>query len=187
MPGSDYYPFGKSSTMKSFEIEQKYRVKNPAGMRRRLIALGARKLGGGIEHNEIYDLLGMLRAKKRILRLRKSGGKARLTLKGPKVQTRYYARRLEIETAVDFFETREILRELGFRVVAKYSKHREVFRLRSCEVVLDRVPGFGWFLEIEGNPRKIREVAAKLAVGPADMEKKSYLAMIFGSQRFGKG
>ena len=41
--------------MAFIEIEQKYRLKDPAKVRALLRKLGARKIAGGIETNEFFD------------------------------------------------------------------------------------------------------------------------------------
>ncbi len=56
--------------MKSFEVEQKYRVQDPKAIRVLLKKIGARKISGGAESNEFFDREGSLRRKKMALRLR---------------------------------------------------------------------------------------------------------------------
>ncbi|HNV85710.1 MAG TPA: class IV adenylate cyclase [Candidatus Omnitrophota bacterium] len=170
--------------MISYEIEQKYRLKNLSAMRRRLRAFGARKLSGGTEYNALFDREGMLRFRKQVLRLREFSGKGRLTLKGPRMKRKHYSRRMEIETAVDFGKMEQILKMTGFRKTVSYRKYREEYLLSSCTITLDRVPRFGRFLEIEGAPEKIRKVAARLGLGDRDKEPRSYLEMIFGKRKF---
>lgn len=173
--------------MKFYEIEQKYRLEHPARIRRRLRALHARKISGGREYNEIYDREGLLCGKKRVFRLRRFEGRGYLTLKGPRTQTRRYTKRLEIQTPLEFVPAKAILKELGFRIVARYEKRREEYDLLGCVIALDHVARLGWFLEIEGAPERIRNAAAKLGLAPIDMEKRSYLSMLFGPKLFGKG
>ena len=77
--------------MRSFEIEQKYRLKNPAAVRNILRGLGAKKIRSGPESNELFDLEGMLKSRASVLRLRRHGKEARglLTFKGPCLKNRY--------------------------------------------------------------------------------------------------
>jgi adenylate cyclase class IV len=48
-----------------------------------------------------------------------------------------------------------VLELAGFRVVARYDKKREEFKLGSAHLVIDYLSGFGWFVEIEAEPEKI--------------------------------
>ncbi len=164
--------------MKRFEIEQKFRLKNPAELRSRLKRLGARKLSGGLECNDFYDFKGELRRKKSILRLRKKpGGKSFLTLKGPLLKAKF-SKRLELETAVDFGSTQAILQTIGFRRVFSYRKSREEYRLHQCFVVVDYVPRLGNFFEIEGKEKNIRWLIKELGVNMAHRENRTYLEML---------
>jgi adenylate cyclase class IV len=44
---------------------------------------------------------------------------------------------------------------------------------------VDFLKRFGWFLEIEGEPRSIRAIEKKLGLGDGDREERSYLQMLF--------
>ncbi|OGX12237.1 MAG: hypothetical protein A2351_05025 [Omnitrophica bacterium RIFOXYB12_FULL_50_7] len=160
------------------EIEQKYRLRDLKRVRIALKKLGARKIAGGLESNEFFDLGTQLRKKRLAMRLRKYGGKAVLTLKGPRLKSRF-TRRMEIETSVDYAPMRNILRRAGFEVVMRYKKERELYRLGKSLVALDRLPGFGRFLEIEGQPQAIKRIEKKLGLQAKDREEKSYLQMLF--------
>ncbi len=161
------------------EIEQKYRVSNPAITRQKLFRLGARRIKSGSERNELFDLNGNLRKRKSLLRLRSWGKRdAWLTFKGPRLRGRF-KRRLELETMVDYGRAKLILQYLGFRVVARYEKRREAFKFSSCVVALDYLlPRHGWFLEIEGSSRNIWRVAKRLGLQKADQEERSYLELL---------
>jgi predicted adenylyl cyclase CyaB len=165
--------------MRSFEIEQKYRLKDPKRVRAALKKMGARKIAEGAETNEFFDRGMKLRRQKLALRLRKHGSKAMLTLKGPRLKSRF-TKRMEIETPVDHSLMRKILQLAGLKVVMRYKKERELYRLGKNLVTLDRLPSFGRFLEIEGQPKEISRLAAKLGLCAKDREEKSYLQMMFG-------
>ena len=165
--------------MKFFEVEQKYRIGDPKAVRALFKKVGARKISGGLEENEFFDRNGLLGARKIALRLRRSGKKATLTLKGPRLRSRF-TKRLELETPVDHGPVKTILQLSGFKVVRSYKKKRELFRLGKCFVTLDRLRKFGWFLEIEGPVSAIAGFERKLGLKKSDREKKSYLQMLFG-------
>lgn len=135
--------------------------------------MGARKLSGGIEKNELLDLKGYLKRKKSLLRLRFSGNRGRLTFKGPRLRSRY-KKRLEIEIPVDYKKARAIFQFLGFRPAVSYTKKREEYRLGGCLVSLDYLAKQGWFLEIEGAPGSIRKLIRGLKLQQQDQEPRSY-------------
>lgn len=164
--------------MKSFEVEQKYRIKDPKAIRALLKKIGAGKISGGFESNEFFDREGSLGRKKMALRLRRFGKRATLTLKGPRLRSRF-TKRLEIEETVDHEPLKTILLLSGFRVWGSYGKKRELFKLGRATIALDFLKKFGWFLEIEGRPQTIALFEKKLGLSRADREEKSYLQMIF--------
>jgi predicted adenylyl cyclase CyaB len=165
--------------MRSFETEQKYRLKHPAKVRELLSKLGARKIAGGIEINEFFDREKELGKKRLAVRLRKYGKNAVLTLKGPRLRSRF-TKRMEIETPVDHAPMRKILGLAGFKVVMCYKKERELYRLDKSLITLDLLSRFGWFLEIEGRTQAIQRLEKKLGLAFADREERSYLQMMFG-------
>ena len=94
--------------MKLFEIEQKYRVKDPKAVRVLLKKFGAQKIAGGPEKNEFFDRQGVLSSKKIAMRLRRFGKEAVLALKGPRIRSRF-TKRMEIEAPVDYGPVKTIL------------------------------------------------------------------------------
>ena len=166
--------------MKSVEVEQKYRIKNPAVFRKLLTRLGG-KVRAGFESNKLFDLNQMLRGKASILRLRRHGrGKIGvLMFKGPRLKGRH-KKRVEIEIEVDWARTRALLTAAGFRVVAGYSKTREEFAIGKAHVTLDHLPKRGWFAEIEGASREIGRLEKKFGLSARDREERSYLEILNG-------
>jgi adenylate cyclase class 2 len=150
------------------EIEAKFRLNDPARLRARLGAHGARRVGCVHETNRIFDTAGRkLLAADCGLRLRAcrpldNGGPPAthtLTYKGPRAPGSTKMRE-EIETVVaDADATATILQRLGFNEVIVYEKRRETWRLDDCEVCLDELPKLGWFVEIEGPSREAVEAA----------------------------
>ena len=162
----------------SIEREQKYRVAGVDTIRRRLLKLGAQVHARGFERNELFDCNDRLRGQGLKLRLRCHGGKiARLTVKGPRQNGRQKTR-MEIETPVEYEAAKRILELLDFRVKETYSKVREEYRLDGCAVCLDHIPNTGWFVEIEGPPKKISQTARRLGLRAADREHRSYRKLI---------
>jgi len=165
--------------MAFFEIEQKYRLKNSAKVRKLLRRMGAEKIAGGVELNEFYDKADFLKKQKVALRFRRFGKQpATLTLKGPRIRSRF-TKRMEIETPIDPMVAKAFLKFLGYRVCKRYSKRRELYRFGKTLVTLDFLKKFGWFLEIEGRPKAIKSIEEKLGLIRQDREEKSYLQMLF--------
>jgi predicted adenylyl cyclase CyaB len=165
--------------MSFVEIEQKYRLKDPAKVRALLKRMGAKMITRGVESNEFYDKSSFFKKKKVALRLRRFGnGPATLTLKGPRIRSKF-TKRMELETPVEYATAKEILRFLGCRILSQYSKKRELYKLGKTTVTVDLLKKFGWFLEIEGQPRAIQSIEKKLKLTPTDREERSYLQMLF--------
>lgn len=170
--------FEQNIARSSVEREQKYRVADISPIRARLLRLGAEAHASGFERNELFDCDDRLRREGRKLRLRRHGTKiAVLTLKGPRLAGSHKTR-MEVETPVEYEAAKRILQLLDFRVKETYSKLREEYRLYGCPVCLDHIPSSGWFVEIEGAPGKIREIARRLGLRPADREDRSYRKLI---------
>lgn len=162
----------------SVEREQKYRVANVETIRKRLLKLGAKVHAAGFERNELFDSGDRLREQSLKLRLRCHGGKnAMLTLKGPRRTERQKAR-MEVETPVEYGPAKRILELLDFRVKETYSKRREEYRLDGCAVCLDHISNVGWFVEIEGGPKKINQMARRLGLRATAREHRSYRRLI---------
>lgn len=165
--------------MRSFEVEQKYRLKDPAAVRSILCRLGAKKIRSGFESNELFDLEGILRLNASVLRLRRHGKETQglLTFKGPCLKSRY-KKRVEIETLIPWAQARALLQSAGFKVVRKYSKKREEFVLGKAHVTLDQLLKKGWFLEIEAPPALIPGLQKKLGLSSKDREERTYLEIL---------
>jgi len=165
--------------MAFIETEQKYRLKDPAKVRTVLKKMGAKRIESGLESNEFYERDGFFKKQKVALRLRQfGGGPATLTLKGPRIRSKF-TKRMEIEIPIDYAAGKEVLRFLGCRRWEQYSKKRELFRLGRATVAVDFLEKFGWFLEIEGQPQAIQRIEKKLGFVREDREERSYLHMLF--------
>ncbi len=167
--------------MKSFEIEQKYRCRDLSKVRKKLITLKAKLINQGFEQNELWDVCGKLARQKSVLRLRRHGKTVELTFKGPRLKSKY-SKRIELQTHAEYAPTKAILTALGYRVVRKYSKKREVYQWGKLMVTLDALPHLGTFVELEGSVRDIARAAAQLGISDQDREERSYLAMLFNQR-----
>jgi len=147
------------------EIEVKFYLADVAGMRERILALGATACGRVFEANTRFeDEARGLKDRGVLLRLRKDD-KARLTFKSPPADPdEDFKIHRELEIEVDDFETcQAILEALGFHGAQAYEKWRETFTLGETNLLVDTMP-YGTFLEIEGEKKDIRHLSNLLAL-----------------------
>ena len=163
------------------EIEVKFVLNEPAAMRDKLLQLGAVSHGRCFENNLRLDNDSHTLTERHIvLRLRQSEGlngpSTQLTVKSPAVSSDAslsFRNEFELEIG-DGATMLAALEVLGYKPYWRYEKHRETFLLGDVEAVIDEVP-FGWFLEIEGSPEGIRNLAKRLDLDLADGIKHSYV------------
>lgn len=158
------------------EIEKKYRLtaERANALRARLHEVGAASARGvEFEENTLYAGAG-LEPGTRILRLRRVGARALLTLKErqPSDDAIKHQREEEVEVS-DAATLDAILRALGYTPALVYEKRRETWNVDDAEVVLDELP-FGWFAEIEGDRDAILRVETKLGLDAATAELRTY-------------
>lgn len=149
--------------MELLETEIKFLLPDLKSIRRRILKLGAHSKGRIFESNYRYDDNRQSLAQRRsLLRLRRDR-EAILTFKyPPPEESTDYKVRSELEVNISDFETMHlILKKLGFHREQVYEKWRETLDLDQVHFCLDEMP-FGDFLEIEGPPERIRELAARL-------------------------
>ncbi len=163
----------------SLEQELKFKYSDFDTLRNRLAARKAQFVHRVFEQNQVFDTKrGDLKQAGKLLRLRQAG-KAVLCLKSaPKNHTpdRDFQVKIweEFETQVfDVHEMQAILEGLGYREVFCYQKVREKWHLDSCAICLDHLP-FGHFVEIEGDPQAIWELAKALGLNTWTWTAKSY-------------
>ncbi len=130
-----------------------------------------------MEDNVLFDREGgELSRQGKLLRLRRVGSRAVLTVKAPAIgaASGAYKVRRELETVVENPDAlAAALAEIGFRPVWRYQKWRRTFALEGAEVTVDELP-LGTFLEIEGEPQAIDRAAGALGFGRDRYETASY-------------
>ena len=167
------------------EIEAKFRLEDPAAMRRRLDDAGATRARRVLEHNTYYDDAdGSLRRGDRGLRVRvertdDGASVAILTYKGPRRPGELKVRP-EHETVVGSPEAlTEILAALGYTPVLGFQKRREYFDLGGAEICLDELPELGWFLEIEADDEEtVRRLRRRLGLAETPTVTETYIALV---------
>lgn len=151
--------------MLPIETEVKFHVPDPSDVRTRLIALGARSIGRGLERNIRFEDAGKnLMRSKSLLRLREDR-KVTLTFKSvPADADPAFKQLIELEVEVaDLTVMQRILASLGYHPEQTYEKWRETLTLDQTAFCLDTLP-YGDFLEIEGPKEAICDAARRLGL-----------------------
>ena len=150
-------------------------VADPAAVRTRLLAAGARPGFTGLMVDRRYDRDTTLLAKDEVLRLRvfrhpDGREQAMLAWKGPTTVTPqgYKARReFEYEIASARARPEELLEALGYGVIHSVERYVEYYRLEGTDVRLEWYPRMDVLIEIEGDEAGI-EAALTITGVPRD-------------------
>ena len=190
-----------------YEVEQKFRVADPAALEAKLVGLAAR-FREPVEQVDRYfahpcrDFVKTDEA----LRLRRVGDDVATTWKGPRIDSATKTR-LELELGLapvpplpggprggqaTLDRWTELLEALGFRRVRDVAKRRRAARVHwqgtEVEAALDRVAGVGDFLELELQAAEgelplatacIESLARTL--GCTAIERRSYLELVIAA------
>lgn len=165
------------------EVEAKLRLRDRAGLERRLRELGA--VPGAAQRQEDTFFRHPQRdfaASDEALRLRRIGARLELTYKGPKQGGPTKAR---VEQTVGLAsDPTPLLASLGFMPAATLGKARVPYRLGAVEVALDVVDGLGEFVEVEATgedreaaTRLVEDALRKLGLHAEPREQRSYLEL----------
>ncbi len=120
-----------------------------------------------------------------LLRLRRYGEQATLTVKCNAAVEAGLKVREERETAVgDFDAARDLLAALGYAPAFRYQKYRTNFDLLGTVASLDETP-IGTYLEIEGEPEVVRAAAARLGLDLAHGLTQSYMEIFRALRKTG--
>jgi adenylate cyclase class 2 len=178
----------------NYEVEQKFPLKDVAGVEQKLAGLGATAHAAVRQVDRYYSHPSRdFSVTDEALRIRRVGDLNYITYKGPKVdQTTKTRRELEIRLPPGpegdaGFST--LLEAIGFRPVAEVKKVRRrldvPWRGRHVEAALDQVDDVGTYLELElradeGSLDAARELVGSLAeeLGVEDSERRSYLELL---------
>ena len=163
----------------ALEHEIKVPVESLAALRSVVAGSGAtlREAETFEENWVLDDAAGSVAARGCLLRVRRWGARSFLTYKGPARFAAGVKTREELETTVgDPATVLLLLAALGYAPVRRYQKYREMWLLAGVAVTLDRTP-MGAFVELEGPPAAIPEVAATLGIDADAAVAGSYLAL----------
>ncbi len=176
------------SRFMAIEIEKKYRLtkRQREQLLVRLRDMGATLLGEEFEENILFTG-GDLNERQCVLRLRRVGQHAVLAYKERFPSSSSIKHQREDETGVEDPEAMmDILDALGFTPALIYEKRRATWRFRDAAVAVDELP-FGFYAEIEGEEKKIREAEQLLNLSKVKPELATYPALTrhFGKERDG--
>jgi len=177
---------GEPSMRHRRETEIKLLARDRKQIRKRLAQLTFKVFKARhFESNYLFDFPDLrLHKSGCLLRLRFAGGECLLTFKGPPLRTRRYGSRREIETRVENGALlREVLKNLGLKLVFVYEKYRTTYAAGDRPdfhglplVAYDETP-IGDYLELEGPEKWIDKVASRLGYSPRDYITSTYLAL----------
>ncbi len=165
------------------EVEVKARAR-PDTLER-ILASGAVHVGTE-NHRDLYfnSLQCDFRKSDEALRIRIKEEGARLTYKGPKLDSQTKSR-LELTVQIDNPEEMvQILEALGFRLSAEVRKRRTKYALDEVIIAFDEVDGLGSFLELEARGdadwEQQRELLLSLLeqLGLGESIRSSYLELL---------
>jgi adenylate cyclase, class 2 len=149
--------------VKPLEVEVKFYLPDSEPLQRRLVAYGAELISSAPETNIRFENQdNSLHAQKTLLRLRHSDTTTLTYKSKPPVHDPDFKVHHEIEVIISDFEAmRRILESIGFHPAQIYEKDRATWRINTTLLCLDQMP-YGDFIEIEGTPDNIRQVAKDL-------------------------
>lgn len=169
----------------NLEIEAKFLIEDLAGIAERLEGMGAvvarpRVFERNVRFDTADDALAVRFA---LLRLREDA-MVTMTYKGMPsddfgdIDAGGLRVREELEVELSDFGTAQlILERIGFEVRQTYEKYRTAYQVGDVEVVLDELP-YGDFIEIEGEPAAIAQVAHQLGVAWETQISTNYLGLL---------
>jgi len=137
---------------------------------KKLEEMGAEKVSDGEMNVLIYDFPDeRLTGNGDLVRLRGYEGDSILAFKRKisKGSTKIMA---EYEVKIDNYENmKDILKELGLKILRDYSKHRTSYKLGDVHFDIDTIPGIPTFMEIEApDEETVKEFVVKLGFSLED-------------------
>lgn len=128
--------------------------------------------------DEYYDTLdGQLKKQDLVIRIRSNGEKKTIALKSPRVALPSgMTNRIELEfLSADGEKVHEQLKNQGLNPNESAEKERWTFIYNDCEIVLDKLPYIGSFIEIEGPTEiAINQVVSLLNLSSCQVIRQNY-------------
>jgi predicted adenylyl cyclase CyaB len=148
------------------EVEIKIKADDPAAIKEKILALGGKKVGEGVQHDIYYDDgKGFFQAGN-TLRIRTGTGGPLLTNKQyPVDDNAHVLSRPEFQTHLeDPEQMHEILKNIGFKPYAKKDKKYENYEFGGVVIEFHNLPFLKDFIEIEAAEEKLREILPKIGL-----------------------
>jgi len=167
--------------MKEIELKFFLQGQQMNGLKKKVSRLGAELLQkSSLEKNIFFDTKdSALKKTRRILRLRKYGGRSLLTFKKVLPSKKYkIAREYQVEVS-SFTQMRRVLKGIGFLEKSSYQKKREIWAFQSCSLNFDILEGMR-ILEIEGPRAAVEKVINILELKRKEASTKDYGQIISG-------
>ncbi len=138
--------------------------------------------GSPISHlkqlDEYFDTLdGQLKKQDLVVRIRSNGERETVALKGPRVQLQSgMTNRIELEfLSAEGEKVRDQLLNQGLNPNEAAEKERWTFAYKDCEIVLDKLPFIGSFVEVEGpSEEAINEIVILLELSSYAVVRQNY-------------
>jgi len=167
-------------------IEGEVKARAREDTKEAILALGAVPMGTE-EHHDLYFNSPQRDFKEtdEALRIRIKEDGARLTYKGPKLDSETKSR-LELTAVIDDpLKMQQILESLGFVLSGTVKKRRTKYRLDDVVFAIDEVEGLGSFLEVEARgedddwaAQKRRVLSLLNRLGLGESIRSSYLELL---------
>lgn len=166
--------------MKLNELEIKIQI--PSHDFKAVYANCVSKLGQPISHllqlDEYYDTPdGQLKKQDLVIRIRSHGHKKTIALKSPRIELKSGMNsRIELEfLSAEGEEVHKQLQNQGLLPNESSEKERWTFQYNDCEIVLDKLPFIGSFVEIEGpSEESILEIVKLLNLSTYPIIRQNY-------------
>jgi adenylate cyclase class 2 len=156
------------------ENEVKFRLQYPEPIRKLLKKLGAQNKGKSLEHNVCFQGGAISYEKGNLLRVRKAS-KVTVCFKDKIMDGKKFKSRREVEFELpDFDKAVQLFHDIGLRDYWRYEKERETWLLDGVEIVIDRLPELGYWIEIEGTDEEIEATAKKLNLNLKECITRTY-------------
>lgn len=142
---------------------------------KKLLAIGAKKLGANIIKTKLFNFPNKPITKDgNLLRLRQVGKKTECTYKIKKETRGKFKIADEAETEIaNVVEFEKILARLGLKCIKYIEKKRTSFVLKRLKFEIDEHTGIPPYLEIEGTPRSIEQAVKLLGFTMADTSNQT--------------
>lgn len=131
-----------------------------------------------LQLDEYYDTFdGQLKKQDLVIRIRSNGVKKTIALKSPRVElSSGMTNRIELEfAAAEGEKIHEQLTAQGLGPNEAAEKERWTFIHEDCEIVLDKLPFIGSFVEIEGpSENAIHEIVRRLNLSSCPVVRQNY-------------